>query len=92
MVTVLIFGLTLRNAVGESELDVELAGVTTVKKLVEANQDRLGSLAQYMANREVLITVNKKVSTDDTSVKDGDVVKFSFQSRTSYDGTRDIPT
>jgi sulfur-carrier protein len=92
MVTVLIFGLTLRNAVGESELDVELAGVTTVKKLIEANQDRLGGLAQYMANREVLITVNKKVSTDDTSVKDGDVVKFSFQSRTSYDGTRDIPT
>ena len=92
MVTVLIFGLTLRDAVGESELDVELAGATTVKKLVEANQDRLGGLAQYMANREVLITVNKKVSTDDTSVKDGDVVKFSFQSRTSYDGTRDIPT
>jgi sulfur-carrier protein len=92
MVTVLIFGLTLRDAVGESELDIELAGATTVKKLVEANQDRLGGLAQYMANREVLITVNKKVSTDDTSVKDGDVVKFSFQSRTSYDGTRDIPT
>ena len=92
MVTVLIFGLTLRDAVGESELDVELAGATTVKKLVEANQDRLGGLAQYMANREVLITVNKKISTDDTSVKDGDVVKFSFQSRTSYDGTRDIPT
>ncbi|HSB44977.1 MAG TPA: MoaD/ThiS family protein [Nitrospira sp.] len=92
MVTVLIFGLTLRNAVGESELDVELSGVTTVKKLVEANQDRLGGLAPYMANREVLITVNKKVSTDDTAVKSGDVVKFSFQSRTSYDGTRDIPT
>ncbi|HEX9154564.1 MAG TPA: MoaD/ThiS family protein [Nitrospira sp.] len=92
MVTVLIFGLTLRDAVGESELVLELSGATTVKKLVEANQDRLGGLAPYMANREVLITVNKKVSTDDTAVKDGDVVKFSFQSRTSYDGTRDIPT
>lgn len=92
MVTVLIFGLTLRDAVGESELDLELSGATTVKKLVEANQDRLGGLAPYMANREVLITVNKKVSTDDTAVKDGDVVKFSFQSRTSYDGTRDIPS
>ena len=92
MVTVLIFGLTLRDAVGESELDLELSGATTVKKLVEANQDRLGGLAPYMANREVLITVNKKGSTDDTAVKDGDVVKFSFQSRTSYDGTRDIPS
>jgi molybdopterin synthase sulfur carrier subunit len=92
MVNVLIFGLTLRNAVGESELEVELTGGTTVKKLVEANQDRLGGLLQYLANREVLIAVNKKVSTEDTAVKDGDVVKFSFQSRTSYDGTRDIPT
>ena len=45
-----------------------------------------------MAAREVLITVNKKVSTEDTAIKDGDIVKFSFQSRTSYDGTRDIPT
>ena len=92
MVTVLIFGLTLRNAVGESELEVELTGGTTVKKLVESNPDRLGGLSQYMAAREVLITVNKKVSTEDTAVKDGDVVKFSFQSRASYDGTRDIPT
>jgi molybdopterin synthase sulfur carrier subunit len=92
MVTVLIFGLTLRNAVGESELEVELTGGTTVKKLVETNPDRLGGLSQYMAAREVLITVNKKVSTEDTAVKDGDVVKFSFQSRASYDGTRDIPT
>ncbi len=92
MVTVLIFGHTLRNAVGESELEVDLAGATTVKKLIEANQDQLGALAQYMANREVLITINKKVSTEDSAVKDGDVVKFSFQSRTSYDGTRDIPT
>jgi molybdopterin synthase sulfur carrier subunit len=78
--------------VGESELEVDLAGATTVKKLIEANQDQLGALAQYMANREVLITINKKVSTEDSTVKDGDVVKFSFQSRTSYDGTRDIPT
>ena len=92
MVDVLIFGVTLRNAVGESELEVDVAGATTVKKLVEANHDRLGGLAQYMANREVLITVNKKVSTEDSTVKDGDVVKFSFQSRASYDGTRDIPT
>ncbi|HLZ34877.1 MAG TPA: MoaD/ThiS family protein [Nitrospira sp.] len=92
MVIVLIFGLTLRNAVGESELELELTGGTTVKKLVEANQDRLGGLSQYMAAREVLITVNKKVSTEDTAIKDGDIVKFSFQSRTSYDGTRDIPT
>lgn len=92
MIKVLVFGLTLRDAVGEHELDVESAAPTTVKKLIETNPERLGALMPYMANREVLVTVNKKVSTEDSAVKDGDVLKFSFQSRTSYDGTRDIPT
>jgi molybdopterin synthase sulfur carrier subunit len=92
MVTVLVLGNTLRDAVGESEVEVGVAEPTTVKKLVEANQGQLGGLLRFIANREALITVNKKIGTDDSPVKDGDVVKFSFQSRTSYDGTRDIPT
>ena len=92
MVTVLVLGKTLRDAVEEREIDVEVAGPTTVKKLVEANQEQLGGLLGFMASREALITVNRKIGTDDSPVKDGDVVKFSFQSRTSYDGTRDIPT
>lgn len=92
MVTVLILGNTLRDAVGESEVEVALAEATTVKRLVETNQEQLGGLLRFIASREALITVNKKIGTDDSPVKDGDVVKFSFQSRTSYDGTRDIPT
>ncbi|MDF0645845.1 MAG: hypothetical protein P0111_17595 [Nitrospira sp.] len=92
MVKVLVFGLTLRDAVGEHEIEVECPGPTTVRKLVEVNQGTLGALAQFMANREVLITVNKKVSTEESAVRDGDVVKLSYQSRASYDGTRDIPT
>lgn len=92
MVKVLIFGHTLRSAVGEDEIEVEAGSPTTVKKLVEAYPAELGALMPFMANREVLITVNKKVSAEDSPVKDGDTVKLSFQSRTSYDGTRDIPT
>lgn len=92
MVTVLVLGNTLRDVVGESEIEVGLTEPTTVKKLVEANQDRLGGLLRVITSREALITVNKKIGTEDSVVKDGDVVKFSFQSRTSYDGTRDIPT
>ena len=91
MVTVLVYGLTLRDAVGEAELELEVLGPTTVRKLIEANRDRMGPLLQFLANREVMITVNKKVSADDTMVKDGDTVKLSHQSRVSYDGTRDIP-
>jgi len=92
MVTVLVLGHTLRDAVGENEVEVSVLGATTVKQLVEANQPQLGGLLRFIASREALITVNKKIGSDDSPVKDGDIVKFSFQSRTSYDGTRDIPT
>jgi molybdopterin synthase sulfur carrier subunit len=91
MVTVLVFGLTLRDAVGETEFDLEIPKPTTVRKLIESNQDRMGPLVQFLLNRELMIAVNKKVSAEDTVIKDGDIVKLSHQSRTSYDGTRDIP-
>ena len=92
MVSVQIFGQTLRAVVDESELKVPVTGSTTVKQLIEANQAQLGGLLQYIKSREALITINKKIGTEDSPVQDGDVVKLSFQSRTSYDGTRDIPT
>jgi molybdopterin synthase sulfur carrier subunit len=91
MVTVLVFGLTLRDAVGETEFELDVFEPTTVRKLIESNQDRMGPLVQFLVNRELMIAVNKKVSAEDTVIKDGDVVKLSHQSRASYDGTRDIP-
>jgi molybdopterin synthase sulfur carrier subunit len=91
MVTVLVFGLTLRDALGETEFELEVSEPTTVRKLIESNQGRMGPLLQFLTNREVMIAVNKKVSAEDTVVKDGDTVKLSHQSRVSYDGTRDIP-
>ena len=92
MVTVLVFGLTLRDAVGESELEIDVPEPTTVRKLLESNQDRMGPLLQFLLNREMMIAVNKKVSGEDTVVKDSDIVKLTHQSRVSYDGTRDLPT
>lgn len=91
MVTVLVLGRTLQQAVGTSELECEIAGPTTVKQLIETHHAQLAGLDHYLANREVLISVNKRVGTEDSPVKDGDVVKLAFQSRASYDGTRDIP-
>jgi molybdopterin synthase sulfur carrier subunit len=49
-------------------------------------------LAPFMVRGELLVTVNRKVGSLDSVVKDGDVLKISHQSRASYDGTTDIPT
>ena len=91
MVTVQVFGLTLRDALEETEFEIKVSEPTTVRKLIESNADHLGPLLQFLVNREVMIAVNKKVSADDTVVRDGDIVKLSHQSRVTYDGTRDIP-
>lgn len=91
MVTILVLGNVLRDAVGDGQIDVEVSGPTTVKKLVEMNQACLGGLLPFIAGRETLITINKRIGSDDSPVRDGDTVKFVYQSRTSYDGTRDIP-
>ncbi len=91
MVTVLVLGNTLRDAVGESQIEVDLAEPTVVKKLIENNPDQLGALMRFIKSREVLITVNKKIGSEDSPVRDGDTLKFAHQSRASHDGLRDIP-
>lgn len=92
MVLIQVFGHTLRAVVDETELEVTVTGPTTVKQLIEANSAQLGALRQYINRHEALITINKKIGSEDSLVCDGDVVKLSFQSHASYDGTRDIPT
>ena len=92
MVKVLVFGLTLRQAMGAHELELEVTGTTTIKHMIDAHPDQLGALAPFMHQREVLVAVNKKVGSEDSVVRDGDVVKLTHQSKTSYDGVRDIPT
>lgn len=91
MVTIVVLGHTLREAVGAGEIEIDILGPTTIKQLIETHQDRLGGLLPYLVRREALITINKRVGTVDSLVKDGDIVKFAFQSHVVYDGPRDIP-
>ena len=88
MVTVVILGLTLRDAIGESELEFEVPQSTTIREFLAANQDRLGALMDYLHNGEVMITVNKKIGALTSAVKDGDTVKFAHQSNQSFEGAR----
>jgi molybdopterin synthase sulfur carrier subunit len=86
MVTVLLFGLMLQESVGESELQVDVAGPMTVKALLESNQEKLAGALLFMQKGELLVTVNKKVGSLESVVKDGDTVKLTHQSNPQYDG------
>ncbi|BCA53364.1 hypothetical protein W02_05040 [Nitrospira sp. KM1] len=93
MIKVLIFGLTLRTALDEHELDIETSLPTTVKKLIEDHPPRLGALLPFVIDREVVIIVNRRIGSEHSIVKDGDVVKLSYHSQNqAHDGVRDIPT
>ena len=86
MVMVRLFGLTLQQSVPESELQLEISGPVTVKVLLESNQDKLGGALPFMHKGELLVTVNKKVGSLDTMVKDGDTVKLTHQAHPIFDG------
>ncbi len=89
MVTILVFGETLRQAIGESEVQVAVGGPTTVRALlVESQPETLGALAPFLQKGEVLVTVNKKVAVLDSAVKDGDTVKLTHQCHPTFEGAR----
>lgn len=92
MVKVLILGVTLQQKMSETELDLDVPGAMPIKALLASHGDQLGALAPYAERGELIVTVNRKVRSLDSLVKDGDVLKISHQSRASYDGTTDIPT
>ncbi len=86
MVTVLLFGLTLQQSVGESELQLDVTDPVTVKGLLEAHQEKLAGALPFMRNGELLVTVNRKVGSLDSMVKDGDIVKLTHQAHPIFDG------
>lgn len=92
MVKVLILGVTLQQRMTETELDLDVDGPMAIKTLLESHPDQLSALAPFAQRGELLVTVNRKVGSIDSLVRDGDVLKIAHQSRASYDGTTDIPT
>ena len=92
MVKVLILGVTLQQRMTETELDLDVDGPMAIKTLLESHPDQLSALAPFAQRGELLVTVNRKVGSIDSLVRDGDVLKIAHQTRASYDGTTDIPT
>lgn len=92
MVKVLILGVTLQQRMKETELDLDVDGPMAIKALINGNGDLAEALTPFVERGELLVTVNRKVGSIDSLVRDGDVLKIAHQSRASYDGTTDIPT
>jgi molybdopterin synthase sulfur carrier subunit len=88
MVTILLFGHALCDAVGESEIQCDLPAPTTVKALIESSPPPFDLLVPFMKRGELLVTVNRKIGTLDTLVRDGDTIKLTHQVHPTYEGAR----
>jgi len=88
MVKIILYGMTLQQSTDESEYELAVAGPTTVRGLLEANQERLGAILGFMNKGELLVTINKKVGTLDSKVQDGDTIKLTHQFNPTYEGAR----
>ncbi len=87
MIKVLIFGQTLREAIEEPEIECEVHEPMTVRALLETHFERLQPLQPFLNSSQLMITVNQKVSTLETKVKDGDTIKLTHHVHAEHEGT-----
>jgi molybdopterin synthase sulfur carrier subunit len=86
MIKVLIFGQTLREAIDEQEIECEVAEPMTVWALLESHSESFQPLQPFLNSGQLMITVNQKVSTLETQVKDGDTIKLTHQIHPDHEG------
>ncbi len=86
MVTIRVFGQTLLPCVQEPEIQCEISAPVSVRQLLEGNPETLGGLMEFLRRSELMVTLNQKVSTLETQVKDGDVIKLTHQFNPEYEG------
>ncbi len=79
MVKVLIFGLALREAVEDPEVEITLENASTIRQLLEDFPHHFEGLMPFLQANELMLTINQKISTLDAPVKNGDTLKITHQ-------------
>ena len=86
MITVIIYGQTLRQLFEDPQVECEAAEPLKVKALLESHPLLAEKLGLFMKKGELLVTVNRKVGSLDSVVRDGDTVKLTHQFNPVLDG------
>ncbi|MGQ0695316.1 MAG: hypothetical protein ACT4OL_07055 [Nitrospiraceae bacterium] len=75
MVTIVLTG-QLQTADGERDLACELAAPMSVRQLIQGQGVQLRHLLQLLREKKVLVTINKKIASEDSLVRDGDALRL----------------
>ena len=86
MVRVLVFGQTLRQSVDDPEFECTIIEPISVRNLLEAHPENFSNLLPLFNAGQLMVTVNQKISTLETMVKDGDLLKLTHQINPDFEG------
>jgi len=75
MVTITLMG-QLQTADGDHDLACEISVDTTVRELIRRQGKALHDVQQLLREKKLLITVNKKIASEDTRIQDGDTIRL----------------
>jgi molybdopterin converting factor small subunit len=75
MVTIVLTG-QLRTADGECDLACDLDRSMSVRQVIQRQGVQLRHLLQLLREKKVLVTINKKIASEDSLVQDGDAIRL----------------
>ncbi|MCH8039902.1 MAG: MoaD/ThiS family protein [Nitrospinae bacterium] len=75
MVTITLMG-QLETAEGERSLACKITEPLPVKQLIQSQGRKLRQVTRLLREKKVMVTVNKRIASEDTKVHDGDEVNL----------------
>jgi len=75
MITISLMG-QLQTADGERDLACEVPSPMSVRQVIQRQGFQLRHLLQLIREKKVLVTINKKIASDDSLVQDGDAIRL----------------
>ena len=75
MVTISLMG-ELQTSEGERTLGCEITDPIPVRQLIRSQGKALREVFQLLKEKKIMVTVNKRIASEDTRVHDGDMVNL----------------
>ncbi len=75
MVTIVLTG-QLQTADGECDVACEIDESMSVRQLIQRQGIQLRHLLLLLREKKVLVTINKKIASEDSLVQDGDAIRL----------------
>jgi ThiS family len=75
MITISLMG-QLQTVDGERDLACEVPSPMSVRLVIQRQGIQLRHLLQLIREKKVLVTINKKIASEDSLVQDGDAIRL----------------